>query len=199
MLRIKKYITVVLVLCCTLLCSCLNYDKKELRYILNTDGTISLVITYYDLVSDPVLVSGDEDNSDPVAEDDSTLYNDYSILVDDYLNGSEAEDEYRKYKVESKRLFEQNGVLCGEVRFVPLAPEDMQILVDEKNAVMTMIFSKTEATITPLKGRIYEKAKLLLGALADRELSYMQEPIVPGKEGRQSLLPLWKADPSAPK
>jgi hypothetical protein len=40
---------------------------------------------------------------------------DYSELMNSYINGSQLETDYEKAVVRSKRLFEENGVLCGEV------------------------------------------------------------------------------------
>jgi hypothetical protein len=46
-----------------------------------------------------------------------TIEDDYNELMDSYLNGNKPEDEMTGVKNVSKRLYEEENQLCGEIRF----------------------------------------------------------------------------------
>jgi hypothetical protein len=87
-----------------LLTGCLAAQYKIYRCKLNADGTGSGTITFVNLHSQ------DDDSSDASASD-------FKDLVSDYLNGSKYEDENPRIHVTGKRLYEEKGVLMGEVTY----------------------------------------------------------------------------------
>lgn len=84
------------------LTSCLTVEKKEYKIELEGDHSGILTIKYINIMS--VMEDG-RDVSDK----------DYEELTVEYLSGSRPEDKYSPAKVLDKRLFEENGMLCGEV------------------------------------------------------------------------------------
>ncbi len=81
---------------------CLTVEKKEYTFQMKDGNSGTLTIKFINLISmmdDTVDVSGA----------------DYVELMNSYINGSQIESDYENAIVRSKRLFEENGVLCGEV------------------------------------------------------------------------------------
>jgi hypothetical protein len=92
-----------------LLSGCLGVEKKEYRFTLNPDGSGSGVIRYINLVS-----IDDNSGSD---SSKNVSFKDFATLVSDYIEGTKFEEDNPRYKVTGKKLFEENGVLVGEVTF----------------------------------------------------------------------------------
>jgi hypothetical protein len=86
------------------LSSCLTTEYKEYTFQINEDGSGSGKIKYINIISQ---------------EDDgvNASATDFEQLINDYLNGNSFEQENHYHLVTNKRLFEENGVLCGEVEF----------------------------------------------------------------------------------
>lgn len=82
--------------------SCLTVEKKEYTFLLKDNNSGTLTIKYINLMSMK------DDTIDVSASD-------YMELTSSYINGSQLESDYENATVRSKRLFEENGVLCGEV------------------------------------------------------------------------------------
>ena len=80
---------------------CLTYEKKEFKLTGKNSGVLTM--KYINIMS-----IMDNDTLD-VSEDD------FDVLVSEYLNGEEIENKFPGAKNIQKRLFEENGVLCGEV------------------------------------------------------------------------------------
>lgn len=96
---ISLFLVVVLSIMIT---SCLTVEKKEYTFQMKDGNSGTLTIKFINLISmmdDTVDVSGA----------------DYVELMNSYINGSQIESDYENAIVRSKRLFEENGVLCGEV------------------------------------------------------------------------------------
>jgi hypothetical protein len=77
-------------------------EKKEYTFQLkdNTSGT--LTIKFINILSM-------KDDTVDISESD------FSELMNSYVNGDQLESDFENAVVRSKRLFEENGVLCGEV------------------------------------------------------------------------------------
>ncbi|MBN3035996.1 MAG: hypothetical protein JW861_10465 [Bacteroidales bacterium] len=86
------------------LSSCLTTEYKEYRFKLNENGSGSGTVKFINIVSQ-------ED------EEKDVSFEDFGELISDYIEGSTFEDENPNFTVSDKRLFEENGVLCGEVTF----------------------------------------------------------------------------------
>ena len=102
----KIYLIPILVaLFAIVLSSCLNVEKKEYTIELKKDGSGSGEIVFVNLFS--------EDDEEGVPNADA----DFESLINDYIEGTTFEDEHPGLDVSRKRLYEDDGVLCGEVNF----------------------------------------------------------------------------------
>lgn len=96
---IKLTILIFLAICVS---SCLTIEKKEYTFEVNADGSGSLRIKFINILS---------------MKDDTAnvTKSDFQELVTNYIEGNQMQQDYPDATVRSKRLFEENGVLCGEV------------------------------------------------------------------------------------
>lgn len=81
---------------------CLTCEKKEYTFDFTGKDSGRLTIKYINLMSTM-------DDTVDISEED------FSSLITDYYEGTEIENEFPDAVVVSKRLFEENGVLCGEI------------------------------------------------------------------------------------
>ncbi len=101
-----RRILVFIVLIATLLLalpSCLTVEKKEYHFEFTGIETGVLTIKYVNIMS--------------VMDDEMDVDKDFEELIQTYMEGDLLEKEYRFSKLISKRLFEEEGVLCGELKF----------------------------------------------------------------------------------
>lgn len=84
------------------LSGCLTCEKKEYTFELTGDNSGRLTIKYINIMS--IM----DDTLDVSAED-------FESLLNDYYDGEELQNAYPEATFVSRRLFEENGVLCGEV------------------------------------------------------------------------------------
>ncbi len=95
--------TIALIALSTLLLTgCLTVEKKEYNFQLKDNNTGTLTIKFINIMSM-------KDDALDVSQGD------FEELITKYIEGSEIETDYQDALVRSKRLFEENGVLCGEV------------------------------------------------------------------------------------
>lgn len=87
------------------LSGCLTSQYKEYKFEFKDKNSGTLTITYVDIFAQ---IYDDEDV-------DSVLNADYVEIVEDYLVGTTIETDFPEATVKSKRLFERNYKLCGEV------------------------------------------------------------------------------------
>lgn len=99
-----KKLFLPLILIAALSVGCLNVQHKTYTYKLNPDGTGSGTIFFYNIHS------SDEDERD-------VSFKDFGTLVTDYIEGRTFDDENPDWTITKKDLFEQDGVLCGQVEF----------------------------------------------------------------------------------
>lgn len=99
--RIPPFIAVVLAVSLT---SCLTVESKEYRIKLKPDNSGEATITFLNIMSET------DDSVDISAED-------FHQLIEYYLQGTQLEKDNPGYKNAKKRLYEQNGMLCGEISF----------------------------------------------------------------------------------
>lgn len=91
-----------LTLMAVLFSSCLTVEKKEYTFEFTGENSGILTIRFINIISTM------DDGAD-VSESD------FDELINTYLNGNELEDEYSLANITSKRLYEENDVLCAEV------------------------------------------------------------------------------------
>lgn len=84
------------------LSGCLTCEKKEYTYKFDGKESGTLTIKYINIMS---TMDDTVDNS----------LEDFNTLIYDYYEGTSVENEYADATLISKRLFEENGVLCGEI------------------------------------------------------------------------------------
>lgn len=84
------------------LTSCLTVEKKEYTYELKNDHSGVLKIKYINIYS--IM----DDGQDVSAKD-------FNELVEKYMNGDQLVQDFPAATKIDKRLFEENGQLCGEV------------------------------------------------------------------------------------
>ncbi|MFU8843995.1 MAG: hypothetical protein ACNA7V_09340 [Bacteroidales bacterium] len=82
--------------------SCLTIEKKVYTFEMKDNNSGTLTIKYVNIMSIK------DDNTD-VSEAD------FEELISEYIDGNKLESDYPGAVVKSKRLFEENGELCGEV------------------------------------------------------------------------------------
>lgn len=82
--------------------SCLTVERKQYTFEFTGKNSGKLTIKYINIMSD-------EDSAG------YTRVQDFDELLSSYINGSKIEESYPEAQNISKRLYEENGVLCGEV------------------------------------------------------------------------------------
>ncbi len=83
---------------------CLTCEKKEYTFDFTGKESGRLTIKYINIMSTM-------DDTVDISEED------FSSLLADYYEGTEVENGFPNATVVSKRLFEENGQLCGEIVF----------------------------------------------------------------------------------
>jgi sporulation protein YlmC with PRC-barrel domain len=94
--------TLSIILLSLLFTSCLTVEKKEYTFQFKDNNSGTLTIKFINLLSM-------KDDTADVSDQD------YEELINSYINGNQIESDYENATVRSKRLFEEDGVLCGEV------------------------------------------------------------------------------------
>ena len=82
--------------------SCLTVEKKQYKFEMKDSHSGTLTITYINIMSMK------NDTADVSSKD-------FDELLSSYINGTEIENNYQSAIVRSKRLYEHNGQLYGEV------------------------------------------------------------------------------------
>jgi hypothetical protein len=85
-----------------ILSSCLTVEKKTYTYEFTGKGSGKLTVKYYNIMS-------------IVDSAGVTEVEDFTDLVDNYVNGERINSSYPEATNLQKRLFEEDGVLCGEI------------------------------------------------------------------------------------
>jgi len=100
---ILKLIRILLLLLVPVsLTSCLTCERKEYVFQLTGENTGKLTIKYVNIFSSLVDSTGE-------------IFADYDEMMDLWLNGEKLERDFPQAKKFKKRLFEENGTLCGEI------------------------------------------------------------------------------------
>lgn len=82
---------------------CLTCEKKEYSFKFTGDNAGILTIKFINLMSTM-------DDTLDISEED------FQSLINDYYNGNTLESEYPTATLIGKRLYEQDGQLCGEIQ-----------------------------------------------------------------------------------
>ena len=101
--EIKKLIRfVILILVPLSIAGCLTCERKEYVFQLTGENSGKLTIKYINIFSSLIDTPGE-------------LTADYDELADLWYNGEKVEMDFPNAKKFKKRLYEENGTLCGEV------------------------------------------------------------------------------------
>ncbi len=86
------------------LTGCLAVKQKEYRIRLQTDNSGEATVKFIDIASE-------SDDTVDISQDD------FRQLIEFYFEGTGVEQEYSGFRNVTKRLFEDHGVLSGEIHF----------------------------------------------------------------------------------
>ncbi len=100
-MRILKH-SILFILIALLASSCLTVEKKKYEFKMKDSHSGTLTITYINIMSMK------NDTADVSSKD-------FQELLSSYINGTEVEKNFQSAIVRSKRLYEHNGQLYGEV------------------------------------------------------------------------------------
>lgn len=166
---------------------CLTCEKKDFVYIINKDGSVNLTITYFNIMSN---------HSESEEEGDSpeiTLEEDYQDLMSNYLGGTSPENDYANVVVESKRLYEYNGKLNGEVKLKFSNLADAKVFADTKHKIIVKDFcTNFSETLESSNGTTNSEKTLAVWDAKETKLTYTTFVSASESEGNTSLLGLWK-------
>lgn len=163
------------------LSSCLTVEKKQYTFELNGKGAGKLTIKYINIMS----------NVDSAGY---TEVKDFEELLTSYVIGTKVEDAYPDAKVSGKRLFEENGVLCGEVIVdFPTLEAGRLYQFDSKSPVMFYTSSVDGETFVESNGTYGgEKMPVVMFATKMKTLTITTSISKPSDESYVSLLDEYK-------
>jgi len=107
----KGIIIVLFMSIAVMFTSCLTVEKKEYTFEFTGKNSGTLTIKYYNIMSTTDYFSEEEGE-----ETGNQAEADFEELIFTYINGDKIENDYPLATNFRKRLFEENGVLCGEVK-----------------------------------------------------------------------------------
>ncbi len=181
-------ILAVLLACTVMLSGCLTCEKKDYVYTLNKDGSVNLTITFYNIMSS---FSGSED--DDTVTPQSTIEDDFNDLMTNYIGGSQPENDYNNAIVESKRLYEDNGKLNGEVKLKFMNLADAGLFASKKHKLIIKDFcSSFSETLANTNGQYNGVNPFVIWDIKASKLTYSTSVSSPYEESNSSLLPRWK-------
>lgn len=101
-ISIKAFFFVFILIVPVILSGCLTCEKKEYTFVLTGPNSGKLTIKYINIFSSLIDSAGEIDR-------------DYDELINMWLKGEKIERDFPDAQKIKKRLFEENGQLCGEV------------------------------------------------------------------------------------
>ncbi len=179
----KRYSLLILLFSAIVVLSgCLTTQYKEYKFEFKDKTSGTLTITYVNIFSQIY----EDENAD------SVLNADFAELAADYLEGSKIEEEFPHAKVVSKRLYEKNYQLYGEVVLEFATPADVNLFQFDKKSPYAYSFTSDETffdgngTKPETVNAVFFSSKLKTFELT----TSISEP----EETDQSLLSTWKAN-----
>jgi len=122
-----RFIIIAMAFFAFVVSGCLTVEKKQYTFEMTGKNAGKLTIKYINIM-------GNEDDSTYSTEED------FYELIDDYYRGDKIESSFPQATNIQKRLFEENGKLCGEVtmNFSNLAAARL-FQFDKKSPIMFSI------------------------------------------------------------
>lgn len=163
-----------------MLSGCLTVEKKQYTYEITGKDSGKLTIKYINLL-------GSEDDSTYSTEED------FNELIDSYLYGDKIEKSYPGATNIQKRLFEENGMLCGEVTmdFPNLATSHLY-QYDKNSPIMFSVSQSLDSEEYLESNGTYggEKMKVIFWPKGTKKLTFTTK--VSGTDSYVSLLSDYK-------
>jgi hypothetical protein len=141
--------SIIFTLLAILLSSCLTVEKKIYKFEFTGKNSGKLTITYINLMSMPDYGEEEDTDSSPA---------DFQDLIDTYMNGTRIEGDYPMATNIKKRLYEENGMLCGEVTMDFTNLEAARLYQFDKKSPLCFSVSNT------IDGEAYESSNGTLGS-----------------------------------
>ncbi len=138
-----------------MLLGCLTVEKKIYTFEFTGKKSGKLTIKYVNLMSVEGYVEPETEAETEEYED--TALRDFEDLVETYLKGSKIEESYPYATNIQKRLFEEDGKLCGEITMEFNNLEAVRLYQFNKKSPIMFSISNT------LDGEIYESSNGILG------------------------------------
>ncbi len=164
-----------------MLSGCLTVEKKQYTIDITGKNSGKLTIKYINIM-------GSEDDSTYSTEED------FNELIDSYLYGDKIEQAYPGAKNITKRLFEENGQLCGEVTmdFPDLAAAHLY-QYDKKSPLMYSISQSVDGEEYLESNGTFggDKMKVIFWAKGTKKLTYTTK--ISAMDSYVSLLSDYKA------
>ncbi len=174
-----RYIAMA-ILAAVLLTGCLTPVTKEYKINVNSDGSGKGTIRFVDIIS-----------SEP--EDDAEMQSDFDELINDYLEGTYFEDDYPGMIVTDKKLFEEKGVLVGQIDFEFESIEALEFFrYDECDCCPWMLLGliSDENLITSNGETVDGENPIYIWPPDTKEMEFTT--VLSSKSDGKSLLPLYK-------
>jgi hypothetical protein len=129
-----------------LVSSCLTCETKEYSFALTGKGKGTLTIKYNNIFSK---------NNDEELTALEELENDYDELINDYMKGDQLLSAFPNAKMISRRLFEENGKLSGEVIYEFHSVGEVHLFqTDAKGPYMYLLNSFSFETVQKTNGTV---------------------------------------------
>jgi len=186
-MKISSLFGLVALLMLFLVSSCLTCETKEYTYAFTGKGKGTLTVKYNNILSK---YSEEEDGLTQLEE----LNQHYDELINDYIKGDQLVSAFPNAKLSSKRLFEENGKLCGEAIYEFSSAGEVHLFqTDTKGPYMYLLNSMSFETVSQTNGKegpeyfsvIYWSNKL-------KKLSFSTK-VEELDETMTSLLAMWKS------
>jgi len=176
------YVAFAFVIVALFLSSCLTIEKKSYTFELTGSNAGKLTIKYYNIMS-----SGNNDTTDETKAD-------FDELTSGYVLGDKMQNEYPTATNINKRLFEENGQLCGEVTLdFPDLKGAKLFQYDKKSPVMMYLSSMNTEYYLSSNG-LYggDVMPVVFWSAKTKKLELTTSGTKPG-DGTKSLLDQYKA------
>ena len=141
--------SIIFTLLAIIISSCLTVEKKTYKFEITGKNSGKLTIKYVNLMSMPDYM--EEEGGD-------NSWADFEDLIETYINGTRIENDYPMASNIQKRLFEENGQLCGEVTMDFTNLEAVRLYQFDKKSPVCFSISNT------IDGESYVTSNGILGS-----------------------------------
>jgi hypothetical protein len=162
--------------------SCLKCEKKTYTWNFTGPNSGTLTVKYINITSE--IDYEDEENST-----DDQILTDYNDMITRFVDGTEAEQDFPDAEFIGKRLFEENGTLCGEAVYEFTDISQVKLYKHSKSAPIMYYTTDSVYYTNGVKGPSY--MPVVFWEQAGKEIQVCNNMTT--TEG-ESLLSLWKRE-----